>query len=381
MKRCNPFFATLVALALGASTALAQTSTTSPLQDPSTGSAQLKSIEAINFGPAGLLLIGDGKGKQVVAIDTGDTTPIKWTRTEMANIVDELAGRLGVTAKDIKIRKISVNPASQTAYIAVQSLAAKKDIILTVDGNGKVKEFSTDNVKFRAFPLPADQMVKLVTDIAWAGDRIVVATQASTATFQSKIFSIMAPLGKETSCGCISTETFHTGHNAWETNAPLRTMVPYEENGKKFLMGSFTCTPIVRYALDDIQAGAKVTGTSVVELGQGNTPQSMFVYEKGGKKYVLMNNMRMEKMQSSNPVGPSQYWTAKVDFDLLKETKNVNKDALWRTKAKANVSQTERATVANDYHGVTHMDQLDGERALVIRTDVKGTRLQVLPLP
>jgi hypothetical protein len=378
MKRCVPYFATLAALAVGASSALAQAS---PLQDPSTGSAQLKSIEAISFGPAGLLLIGDGKGKQVVAIDTGDTTPVKWTRMEMANLVEDLAGRLGVSAADIKIRKIAVNPASQTVYLAVQSLAAKKDILLTVDGNGKVKEFSTENVKFRAFPLPADQMVKLVTDIAWAGDRIVVATQASTATFQSKIFSITAPLGSAASCGSFSTETFHTGHDKWETDAPLRVMVPYEENGKKFLIGSFTCTPIVRYALEDVQPGAKITGTSVVELGQGNTPQSMFVYEKGGKKFILMNNVRMGAMQKSNPVGPSEYWTAKVDFDLLKETKNVNKNALWRTKVKANVSQTERATVANDYHGVTHMDQLDSERALVIRKDEKGVRLQVLPLP
>lgn len=381
MKRCIVFSATLAALAFGASSALAQASPPSPLQDPSTGSAQLKSIEAISFGPGGLLLIGDGKGKQVVAIDTGDTTPIKWTRTEMANITEELAGRLGMTAKDIKIRKVAVNPASQTVYIAVQSLAAKKDILLTVDGNGKVKEFSTDSVKFRAVPLPADQMVTLVTDITWAGDRILVATQAGTATFKSKIFSVMAPLGKETSCGTYSTETFHTGHNAWETNAPIRTVVSYEENGKRYLVGSFTCTPIVKYALSDVQPGTKLIGTSVVELGQGNTPQDMFVYEKGGKKFILMNNMRMEKMQSSNPVGPSQYWTAKVDFDLLKETKNVNEKALWRTKAKAAVSQTERATVANDYHGVTHMDQLDGDRALVIRQDAQGVRLQVLPLP
>jgi hypothetical protein len=378
MKRCLTIVATLAALAFGASSANAQNS---PLQDPSTGSAQLKSIEAIAFGPAGLLLVGDGKGKQVVAIDTGDTTPIKWTNTEIANIAEELAGRLGVTAKDIKIRKIAVNPASQTVYLAVQSLAAKKDIILTVDGNGKVKEFSTENVKFRAVPLPTDQMVKLVTDIAWAGDRIVVSTQASTATFQSKIFSIMAPLGKETTCGCFSTDTFHTGHDKWETNAPLRVMLPYEENGKKFLMGSFTCTPIVRYALDDVQPGAKITGTSVVELGQGNTPQSLFVYEKGGKKYILMNNFRMEMMQGKNPVGPSPYWTAKVDFDLLKETKNVNKTALWRTKTKASISETERATVASGFHGVMHMDKLDGERAVVIRTDEKGLRLQVLPLP
>jgi hypothetical protein len=381
MIRRISFVVAAAVLAVGAFRAAAAP-VASPLQDATVGSPNLKSIEAISFGPQGLLLIGDGQGKQIVAIDTGDTAPMKWTRTEIANIQDQLAGRLGATAKDIKIQKIAVNQASQRAYVAVRLLGQKKDVLLTVDGSGQIKEFNLDNVKFMAFPLPSDQKVNLVTDITWAGDRVLVASQASD-TFASRIFSIMAPLNKDASCGAYSTETFHTGHDAWETKAPIRTIIPYEENGKRYLIGTFTCTPIVRYPLEDMQPGGKVIGTSVVELGQGNTPQGMFVYEKGGKKYILMNNVRNLGMQKSNPVGPSEYWTAKVDFDLLKETKKVNKDALWRITpgGKANVSVTERATVANDFHGVTHMSQLDGERAMVLRKNDKGVSLQVLPLP
>jgi hypothetical protein len=365
------------ALAFAVGDAQAQTM---PLKDAANGNPGLKSIEAINFAPNGVLLIGDGKGKQIVAVETGDTTPLKWTRTELANIKDELAGRLGAAGKDIEIKKIAVNPASHTAYFAVRMLTTKKDLVLTLDGNGKMKEFALDNVKHVAVPLPADQNVNSITGITWAGDRVLVTALASEA-FANKCYSIMAPLAKDAACGSFSTETYHVAHGKWETNAPIRTVMPYEENGKKYLVGAFLCTPIVKYSLDDMQPNAKVKGTSVIELGQGNTPQSMFAYQKDGKKYILMNAMRMGQMQKSNPVGPSEYWTAKVDLTILEETQLVNTKALWRTKGKANTSETDRAQVVPTFHGVMQMCQLDGERALVLRKDDKGVNLQVLTLP
>ena len=367
----------IVALALAAQARQAQTS---PLKNPDSGDPQVKSIEAINFGPNGLLLIGDGKGKQMVAVDTGDTTPLKWTRPEIANIKDELAGRLGAAGKDLEIKKIAVNPASHTAYFAVRLLTTKKDLIMTIDGNGKIRELALDSVKFVAVPLPAEQGVTSITGVTWAGDRVLV-TALANETFANKCFSIMAPLGKDVSCGSFTTETYHVAHQQWETKAPLRTVMPYEENGKRYLVGAFLCTPIVKYSLEDMQPSAKVKGVSVVELGMGNTPQYMFAYEKAGKKFILMNAMRMGQMQKSNPVGPSEYWTAKVDFNLLKETELVNTKALWRTKGKANTSETDRAQVVPTFHGVTHMGQLDAERALVLRKVNSGVNLQVLELP
>ncbi len=149
-------------IALSAASAQAQTMA---LVDPATGDPKIMSVEAIGFAPGGVLLIGDGKGKQVVAVQTDDTTPVKWTKTEIANIKNELAGRLGATAKDIAITKIAVNTASQTAYVAVRMQAGKKDVLMTIDGSGKIKEFALDNVKFAAVPLPADQKVTSITGV------------------------------------------------------------------------------------------------------------------------------------------------------------------------------------------------------------------------
>src|SRR5437762_1606944 len=100
------------------------------------GNPKLKSIEAIRFGPNGMLIIGGGS--DVVTVETGDTKETTWTKTDIANIDETLAGKLGLKAKDIEIRRITVNPASKKLYVAVRSLKSKQDVILTVDGDGKV---------------------------------------------------------------------------------------------------------------------------------------------------------------------------------------------------------------------------------------------------
>jgi hypothetical protein len=249
-----------------------------------------------------------------------------------------------------------------------------------VAGDGKVNEFALDEVKHVRVPLPADGKVSKITDITWAGDRVLIAAQANE-TFGSKIFSITAPLAADTNCSCFSTETYHVAHGRWETKAPIRTVMPYEEAGKKYLVGAFTCTPIVKYAIDDLQPGAKVKGTSLIEVGYGNTPRDMFVYEKDGKKHILMSTFRMPFAQKKQPVGPSPYWTVRVDYDVLRETGKVNKDAIVRVNENyENVS--DRAEVVAAFHGVMHMDQLDRERALVVRARGNGRfDLSVLPLP
>ncbi len=344
-----------------------------------TGDPQLKSIEAIAFAPQGVLLIGDGKGAQLVAVETGDTTPQKWTRSEIPNIDRHLAERLGTTAKGIQVNRLAVNPASGKAYVAVRRTDDKRDVLLTVDGTGKVGEFALDNVKYVRVKLPAGQAkVSRITDLTWAGDRVLAAVQAND-TFASRILSVPAPLVNGAEGAVFSTETYHVAHRKWETHAPIRTVIPYEQDGKKYLVGAFTCTPIVKFALSDLGPGAKVKGQTVIEVGFGNEPRDMFAYTKGGKQYILMSVYRFFHKRA--PVGPSPHWAVKVDADLLRETVRVNQKAIWRTDDKLQPI-TDRAQVVAAFHGVTQMDRLDDERALVVRTDDKGNlTMQALALP
>lgn len=350
--------------------------------EPTTGNPKIQSIDSIGFTPDGVLLIGDGKGAQLVAVHTGDTKAVTWGKLAEGDIKEQVGARLGTNAKGVEITKLIVNPASQRGYLAVRKLDGKQDLILTVAGDGKIQELPLENVKHQRYALPADdgKAVVKVTDVTFADGRILLAVQAS-GTFASKIYSIDTR-DDNAEPKFISTETFHVAHGKWETNAPIRTVIPYKEGGKTFLVGAFTCTPIVKYSLEDLKPGARVQGKSVIELGNGNQPQDMFVYQKDGKSYILMNNLRMAGMQKNNPVGPSPYWTAKIDHSLLGENENVNEKALRRVAGKANESKTDRATVADTFHGVVMMDRLGDDRALVIRTDDKGGyTLNVLQLP
>ena len=339
------------------------------------GNPKLKTIEAIAFGPKGLLLIAGGA--QVVSVETGDTTPSKWSKTEIADIDQVLAGKLGLQAKDIEVRKLAVNPASGKAYIALQSLTTKANVILTIDGAGNVAEFPLDDVKYTSYTLAAPKVsITKVTDIAWAGGKIVAATQATDKFTASRVFTIN-PTAKDGAPTQISTKTFHVGHNQWETHAPLRVLMPYEENGKASVVGSFTCTPVVRYNIDDAKDDDQVVGNSVVELGQGNTPRGMFAYERDGKNFILVSVGRNNKQPAFG--FPSAYWVARVDADLLKETTNINQKAPWRIGGKNLVG--DRVEVAKDYFGVLQMDRLDATRALAIVESKGSLSLRALPLP
>ncbi|MBM3996642.1 MAG: hypothetical protein FJ303_21185 [Planctomycetes bacterium] len=346
-----------------------------PLAQADQGNPNLKSVDAIAFGPNGLLIIGSGT--QVVAVDTGDTKATDWTKSEVANITEVLAGKLGLSTKDIEVRRLTVNPASRRAYVAVRNLKVKQDIILTVDGGGNVAEFSLENVKFTRYPLAVGTAsVTRLTDVTWAGGKIVAATQAGD-TFGSRVFAI-TQAEKDAKSVSFSTETYHVGHGKWETKAPIICIMPYEDDGQTGVVGSFTCTPIVRYPLQDVESKDKVKGVSVVELGTGNTPRSMFAYEKNGKRYILVNAARNNKKTA---FGTSGYWAAKVDFTLLKETTNVNEKALWRVKGGNFQPNTDRVSVATEFFGVHQMAKLDDTRALVIRDDKGTMNLRVLALP
>jgi hypothetical protein len=339
------------------------------------GNPKITSIEAIAFGPKGLLLIGGGA--RVVAVETGDTTPTKWSKTEIANVDQLLAGKLGLSAKDIEVRKLAVNPASRKAYVALQSLKTKGNVILTIDGDGSVAELGLEDVKYTSYTLAAPKVtITKVTDIAWAGGKIVVATQATDKFTASRVFTIN-PSAKDGAATQISTKTYHVGHGKWETHAPLRVLMPYEENGKTSVVGSFTCTPVVRYNIDDAKDDDQVTGNSVVELGTGNTPRAMFAYERGGKKYLLVSVGRNNKQPAFG--FPSAYWVARVDADLLKETTNINEKAPWRIGGKNLVG--DRVEVAKDYFGTLQVDKLDDTRALAIIESKGALSLRALPLP
>ena len=343
------------------------------------GKPKIQSIDVISFSPDGVLLVGDGKSAQVVLIDTKEKEVQKWT-AQVADLKGKVAQKLGITAKDLEMIHFASHPKTGKAFIAVRRQDNKKEHLITVDGNGEIKEFSLDNVAYKTVSLPKGSGGSLnkITDLAWSMDRLLVSGVASEE-FACKLFCVYTPLEKQSDVILTSAETFHVAHNKWETKAPMTVLMPYEEDGKKYLVGAFSCTPLVKYPLDAFTQDAKVKGQSVVELGSGNKPLHMFTYKKDGKTYVLVNTFRFHHQRK--PFGPSPYWTARIDIGVISENSNINEKALKRLDGKGEPG-TEKVKMIPEFHGVSHMDKLGDDKALVIQEDDKGVlTLKALQLP
>lgn len=347
------------------------------ISQPEKGDPAVKSINVLSFAPQGVLLIGDGTGSQIVAIETGDVS----AKPKLAEAIDgidaKLAARLGTKADGIEIIDVAVNPASGTPYFAVRKQDEKRNLILTVDGQGEIHEFELKDVSYARIQLKAgEDKIGAITDVAWADTQIVAAGR-SNETFASKIFSIDVPLTNDVVGNVYSAETYHVSHRRWETKAPMSVLIPIKENDKSYVVGAFSCTPVVKYPLDSLQPGAQVKGSSMIELGSGNRPIDMFVYEKDGKSFVLSNTFRFH--HDRRPFGPSPYWTVKFEQGLLDDGDAVNEKAVLRLKGSE--PATDKIEMVEAFHGVMQMDKLDDAHALVLRQTEEGVRLEVLPLP
>lgn len=344
------------------------------------GKPGVQSIHVLAFGPDGLLLVGDGRGAQVFAVQTGDTQPAGPPPTRMENIAALLAARLGGPPDSLEIVDMAVNPASGRVYFAVLRNPGRQYVILTLASDGAIDEFALDAVDYARVELSSQggPAISRITDVAWADERLLAAAAAGEE-FASKIFVARTPLVHDAPGEIHSAETYHVSHGRWETRAPMSTIIPYQANGKPYIVGAFGCTPIVKYPLDALSPGAKVQGVSVIELGSGNRPIDMFAYEKDGQEYIVANTHRFH--HDRRPLGPSPYWTVRFERALLDEQQNVNENAVRRLTRDYQPA-TERIQMVDSFHGVMQMDRLGDHQAVVLRS-VDGGRidLEVVDLP
>ena len=66
--------------------------------------------------------------------------------------------------------------------------------------------------------------------------------------------------------------------------------IPINISGKPHVLAAYTCTPLVKFPIDGIQAGTQIKGTTIAELGNRNRPLDMISYAKDGKDFVLLAN-------------------------------------------------------------------------------------------
>jgi hypothetical protein len=274
------------------------------------GTADVKSISALAFGPDGVLFIGDSKSASVFALDTKDNAKVeKAAAIELKKFDQKVAGALGTTVDNITIQDLVVNPVSKKIYCAVQ-MADGTPVLLKIEGE-KIATVPFKDVSYSVVEItnaPAEDAkdqrgrplrVSSISDVAFADGKLLV-TGLSNKEFSSTFRSIPFPFTKVQDQS--SLEIYHAAHKQYETFAPIRTFTTATLAGKKYLVASYTCTPLVLFPLDDLKPGVHVKGRTVAEMGSGNSPLDMITMTKGGESFLIMSN-------SSRPVFKVKYKT------------------------------------------------------------------------
>ena len=315
------------------------------------GNPEIKSINSLTFGPDGVLFIGDSKSATVFAIDTKDATASTQSApVEIKNVDQKIASLLGTEATNITIQDIAVNPLSKSIYCAVQH-SDGTPVLFKIEGD-KIQAVSTKNIAFSSLALnnaPAEDAkdkrgnsvrVSAISDIGFADGKLLVSGLSGTE-FNSTFRSIPFPFTNKQDQATL--EIYHAAHGKYETMSPIRTFTTAEISGKKYLVASYTCTPLVLFPMDELKPGTHVKGRTVVEMGSGNSPIDMITMKKGDESFLMMSNSArpvfkvkyksIEKYQGSltTPVEES-FATAGVDFVSLPVTNVVQMDKLDDTR-------------------------------------------------
>ncbi|MEO5602596.1 MAG: hypothetical protein ABIR06_16860 [Cyclobacteriaceae bacterium] len=325
------------------------------------GTPDIQSINGLAFGPNGILFIGDSKNASVFAIDTQDKTMVdKGQAVDLKNIDQKIASLLGTEAKNINILDLAVNPVSKKIYCAVQSQDGKP-VLLTIVGD-KIQPVNLKNIAFSRVSInyaPADDAkdqrgrplrVWAISDLVFS-DGSVMVSGISNQEFSSVFRKIPFPFTNAQEQA--SLEIFHAARGRYETNSPIKTLTTAELNGKKYLVESYTCTPLVLFPMDELKAGKHVKGRTVAEFGAGNSPIDLLSFKKGDDSFLIMAN-------SSCPV-------MRVKYKSIENYEGSLTDPIRESYATAGVDFVSLPVV-----NVQQMDILDEANILVLQRKVNG---------
>jgi hypothetical protein len=347
------------------------------------GNPVLESVGPITFGPDDVLFVADNGRAAIVALDVTDDAPAGGEEPfDIDGLDAKLASFLGCGINDVHIRDIAVHPRTHNAYLSVMRGTgdAGRPAIARIDRlDGRIDALSLEGVAFSEIiledaPGPDDERVDTVLPEGDEGEEItygertfrILRAQFRTATvtdmqyvdgtvivaglsneeFASTLRRIPFPFGGEVKSN--SLEIFHVSHGQWETAAPIRTFVPYEDGAS--ILASYTCTPLVHFSAADLQPGAHVTGRTVAELGAGNTPLDIVSFRQGGEEHLLISHSRHPLMK-----------LACRDIDV--------QEPLTEPREPIGVPRE-----MPDLKGIGRMDNLNDEYVLAIQWDEDGGR-------
>lgn len=325
------------------------------------GNPEIHSVNALAFGPEGILFIGDSKSAEIFALDTQDESP-STIDVEIAieNVDKQIADLLGTTPDAVIIQDMAINPISKSVYIAIH-VNDGKPIIMRLVGQqfehvalgavsyaktGLNKAVEKDAVDRRGRSLRK----WAISDLAYYNGQVLVSG-LSNEEFGSTFRSIDFPFDESQKQS--SLEIYHAAHGQYETHSPIKTFMPYELHGKTHLVASYTCTPLVIFPLDQMKSGEQTKGKTVAELGNRNTPLDIVSYKKDGKSYILLANTSRALM--------------KIDPTKIEKYRDYLVEPVSENSATAGVE-----FIALPYVNIQQMDKISDDKILFLQRMSNG---------
>lgn len=271
------------------------------------GDIELSSAGAMAFGPKGILFVGDPVGAAIYAIKTDEgKTDSPTTNVSVKDLTAKLAKALGADESDVKVSDMVVNPESGSIYLSVAAGKPAQASLVRIDGKGNISPVALKGVPHAKADLADAPDSKegrrgnprhdAITDLAFREGKLLVSGMAKGQS-ASTVREFAFPFSERPTATYI--EIFHAAHGQVEDGSAMRAFVPLEINGEPVLLAGFICTPLVSIPIKSLEAGKKVRGTTVAELGNRNKPLDMVVYKKDDKSFVLMANSARGVMKIS----------------------------------------------------------------------------------
>jgi hypothetical protein len=279
--------------------------------------AKLQYAGALTFSPDGVLFVGDNISGAVFAYPmSGGAAPTKAAALDIEGIDGRIAALLKTPKSSVHINGMAVHPTSHDVYLSVSfgggipalvkvspaGVLSQVDLARAKPTSWVVPDAPTPDEHFRDrtgdLPLPtkaARDHLKAMTpmrsmtivDMKFHNGELFVAG-ISNEEFSSTLRRVSYPFDGLSSSTAV--RIYHVAHERYETRAPIRAMGFATIDGQDTLVAAYTCSPIVLIPTADLKDGAKVTGRTIGDMGNGQ-PLSLVSVSFHGEPSLFVTNV------------------------------------------------------------------------------------------
>lgn len=279
--------------------------------------ADLTFAGALTFSDDGVLFVGDNHNGAIYAFRI-DAEPVAGVTVpgSIRNIDAKIAELLGVRAGAVEINDLAVHPISNEIYISVMRVErfASQPAIVVVSVDHELRLLDISSLAFQKQELAAFPSADVTFGVRGAGgggplardrakgevsiralaimdlefhDGELFVAGVALETFQSTLRRLSYPF--DGGQGIASVETYHIVHDQYESRALIRAMSIQEIDGRDQLIAAYTCSPLVLVPIDEIVDGAKISASTIGDLGNGQ-PIDMVPFRMGDETMLFVTN-------------------------------------------------------------------------------------------